>query len=169
MPLGKRSALVLAPLSLIAATLGVRSSRAADPSPPVAPSMTGSLRAVEGRSESTSAGLESFDRAKRVRWESGLAYAGIAVDQIEATFVVTGSPAARAASIAVFEKLAAPDAALQRPPMVVLTVQSAEYRGVVEALSYRCTPQRCTVKVTVLDGTPAPKPADETWQWGSRP
>ena len=170
MPLGKPSAVALTSACLLLATLAVgRASHAADPQAVTAPALTGSIRSIEGRTETTSGILEDFNRTKRVRWEPGPSYAGIAVDQVEATFLVNGSPAARMASIAVFEKLATPDPALQRPPTVVLTVQGAEYRGVLEALSYKCAVQRCTVNVTVLGGTPTAKPADDTWQWGSRP
>jgi hypothetical protein len=133
--------------------------------------MTGSIRAIEGGNESTAAELVEFDRTKRLKWDPGPSYVGVALDEVVATFRIAGTPETRSASVTVFEKLASKDPTLLRPPTVVLTARGAEYRGVVESLSYQCTSQRCDVKVAILQGRAAamrPPEDEEGWDWGPR-
>jgi hypothetical protein len=169
---GRPSALVLAGICSLFLLSAVTSSLAADTSPlaPTAPPMTGVLRATEGGADSASGVLEDLSRTKRLSWAPGPAFAGVSVDQVAATFRIEGTPAARLASVAVFEKLAAADPNLQRPPAVVLAAQGAEYRGVVESLAYECTSQRCEVKVSILAGAGAAtvKCPEDEWEWGPR-
>ena len=167
MPLASPSLVALAWVCSFFAQAAVDAS-----SPPAnAAPMTGSIRAVEGGNESTTAVLEELDRTKRLDWAPGPSYVGVALDEIVATFRIDGTPATRSASVAAFEKLASTDATLLRPPTVALTARGAEYRGVIESLSYQCTSQRCDVKVSVLLGKAAAvrRPEEEEgWDWGPR-
>jgi hypothetical protein len=170
--LRRHSIFVLAAVCSLFTLAADSTSLAADaaPSASSAAPMMGSLRATEGGSDSMTAVLASLSRTKRLSWEAGPSYAGVSLDQIAATFRIEGSPAARNAAMTVFEKLAAVDPNLQRPPSVALAVQGAEYRGVVESLSYECSAQGCDVKVAVLAGggaTTLKCPIDE-WEWGPR-
>jgi hypothetical protein len=147
------------------------SSQAATASQAATSVMMGSIRAIEGSSDGTTAVLQEFDRTKRLEWAPGPAYVGVALDEVVATFRIEGTPAARGASVAIFEKLASIDPTLQRPPTVLLTARGSEYRGVVESLSYQCTSQRCDVKVAVLQGKAAAVRRvedEEGWVWGAR-
>jgi hypothetical protein len=135
------------------------------------PPMTASIRTVDGAHEVTTATLEELDRTKTLRWEPVLSYAGVSLEHVVATFRIDGPPTVRMTVLGVFEKLASTDPSLMRPPTVVLTAQGADYRGVVESLSYQCTSLRCDVKVAILQGGPAtvrPPEDEEGWQWGPR-
>jgi hypothetical protein len=146
---------VCAVASFLASTGGV--ALAASP-PPLS-----TVRALEGSGEVTLARLEAIGRTKRVGWDpagaGGAAYTGITLDEVVASLRIEGDVGERSDAIGVFERFASPDPELHRPPMIALTTPGAEFRGVVESLSYECAEDHCDVRLALVQ-TDAPSIAE---------